>query len=549
VSKDLANTDKSDKAISKTSNFVKQAAILAAAVLIARFLGFLYRMPLTALIGNGGNGYYGAGYNVYLFLLILSSVGLPAAISKITAEHCARGEFSAAHVVFRVSLRVAFVSGFICAAALFLGARPISDLIGNRFIYYSMLALSPTVLIAALSAVFRGYFMGLGTSVPTAVSQVIEQIFNAVFSVVLAYFFMKIILSGVPPEALGAAGGTAGTGVGAMFGLISSYCIYLLLKNNVFRRVNADKTGYSYASDWQIAKKVIRTALPIITGTAIFSFSSIVDMLMANRLLMANGAHTRDQAVALYGLLTGKYVVLTTLPVSIATALAAVVVPTVAASVVKGDRAETENKINTSFRLAMLITIPAAVGMAVLGDPILAMLFPSYPDGGILLKVGAVSVVFLSLAQISTGILQGAGYLKTPAFAAFVGVLIKIPFNIFLIVIPSVNILGAVYSTIACYVAASAIDVFVIQKRLGSKLDFVSGVLKPLGAAACMGLVCYVAYYGAYAAVRSNAAACLISIALGIASYIWFMFVFGGFRRADVRLIPFFKRYAHLIRE
>jgi len=531
------------------SSFVKQAAILAAAVLVARFLGFLYRMPLTALIGDKGNGYYGAGYNVYLFLLILSSVGLPAAISKITAEHCARAQFSAAHDVFRVSLRVAFVSGFVCAAALFFGARPVSFLIGNQFIYYSMLALSPTVLIAALAAVFRGYFMGLGTSVPTAISQVIEQVFNAVFSVVLAYFFMKIIISGVPPDALGAAGGTAGTGVGALFGLISSYVIYILLKNRVFSHIKADNTGYSYASDWQIAKKVIKTALPIITGTAIFSFSSIVDMLMVNRLLMANGAHTADQAVALYGQLTGKYVVLTTLPVAVVTAMAAVVVPTVAASIVRGDKAGTESKINTAFRLSMMVTIPAAVGMAVLGDQMLAMLFPWYPGGGMLLKVGSVSVVFLSLAQISTGILQGAGRLKTPAAAALIGVLVKIPINIFLIVIPSVNILGAVISTIACYVAASAIDVLVIRKRLDTKLDFVSGVLKPLGASACMGLVCYIMYYTLFYATGVNVLACLGSILIGILAYVGFMLAIRGFKRADVQLMPFFRRYADMIKE
>ena len=165
---------------SRKSSFVKQAAILAVAGILVRVLGFLYRVPLTNMIGDEGNGIYSAGYYIYTFFLVMSSAGLPVAISKMVSEKISVGRFSAAHKIFKVSLWVAFTIGLIFSLLMYFGAKQLCDIIGSPDSYYTILTLSPTVCIVSVMAVFRGYFQGMNTTVPTALSQVVEQIFNEI---------------------------------------------------------------------------------------------------------------------------------------------------------------------------------------------------------------------------------------------------------------------------------------------------------------------------------------------------------------------------------
>ena len=163
-----------------SSSFIKQAAILASAGIIVRIIGFLYRWPLTNMIGDKGNAIYSAGYYIYTFLLILSSAGLPAAISKMVSERIAMKEYRNAHRVFKVSLFVSGIIGFLFMVILYVFAKPISEFVGSPESYWCIVSLSPTLFIVAIMSVYRGYFQGMNTMVQTSISQIVEQIFNAV---------------------------------------------------------------------------------------------------------------------------------------------------------------------------------------------------------------------------------------------------------------------------------------------------------------------------------------------------------------------------------
>ena len=164
----------------KTNSFVKQATILAGASFFVRFLGFLYRLPLTNLIGDEGNGIYSAGFYLYNFFLVMSSAGLPVAISKIISENIALGRYKNANKVFKVALIISSISGLFFSLVMFFSAKWFSNVINSPKSYYTILTLSPTVFIVSLISVFRGYFQGFGTTTKTAISQIIEQIFNAI---------------------------------------------------------------------------------------------------------------------------------------------------------------------------------------------------------------------------------------------------------------------------------------------------------------------------------------------------------------------------------
>ena len=167
----------------KSGSFIKQAAILAFASIMVRVLGFLYRIPMTNMIGDTGNAIYSAGYYIYTFLLILSSAGLPAAISKMVSERLAAGEYRNAHKVFQISLIISGMLGFLFMILMIVFAKRIAFFLNEEGTsYYCILTLSPTILIVAIMSVYRGYFQGMNTMLPTAFSQIVEQIFNAFFS-------------------------------------------------------------------------------------------------------------------------------------------------------------------------------------------------------------------------------------------------------------------------------------------------------------------------------------------------------------------------------
>ena len=520
----------------KGVGFVKQAAILAAASLMVRVLGFLYRLPLTDMIGDEGNGIYSAGFYLYNMFLIMSSAGLPVAISRMVAEKLALGEYTNAKKIFRVSMITASALGFVCMLIMLCFASQFCMIIKSERSFYCILTLAPTVFIVSVMAVYRGYFQGFGTTVPTAMSQLIEQVFNAVFSVFMAWFLMKTMTG--DKIAWGAAGGTAGTGIGAFAGLCTLFFAYYITRGSRKRRFAKDEGGYDIETGPQILKNLLKIAVPVITGTAIFSMTNLIDMAMVKDRLSAIGTYSDKEMDALYGLLTGKYVTLTTLPVSISTAIATAVIPSIASSLALKQHKAVQAKVDTTLRLTMMISIPAAVGLGVLGNQILMMLFPNHPEGGTLLRVGALSVIFLALSQISTGVLQGLGKVNAPAFNALWGSLAKIPVNYFLIAIPKINVVGAVISTTVCYMIASLLNFRALVKATKVAPDYVGMLVKPTVASAVMGVVCWGAYKLFYMILPSNTIATLFAVILAMFGYMAGMIAVKGFVRDDLQSVP-----------
>lgn len=514
----------------KRGSFVVQAAVLASASLIVRFIGFLYRLPMTELIGDEGNGIYSAGYYIYTFLLILSSAGLPAAISRLVSTRIAKGEYSNAHRVFRVAMAIGGTLGAIGMVILFVFAEPIANFVDNPASVYCIRTLAPTLLIVGFMSVYRGYLQGMNIMAPTAMSQIIEQIFNAVFSVLLAWILVK---QSIP---LGAAGGTAGTGIGAFAGLIVIIIFYCREKKQIYKNIRLEDRGIKQENNQEILKSIVFTAVPIIAGTAIFSITNLIDMKMVMSLLMSSG-YTESQANTLYGQLSGKYVTLTTLPVSISSAMATAAIPTIATSVTLGDKKMVKVKVNMALKLAMVISIPAAFGIGILADEILLMLFPTQHEGGALIVAGAVSVAFLSLCQIVTGVLQGIGKIQIPVIGALMGAVVKVILNAILIPIPSINVVGAVISTDVCYLVAAVFNLIMLTRITGVRPYYGQMLLKPTLCSIVMSIGC-LASYKLFDIVFGNTISTLLAIVVAIIIYLVTMLLINGITERDFESIP-----------
>ena len=233
------------------------------------------------------------------------------------------------------------------------------------------------------------------------------------------------------------------------------------------------------------------------------------------------------------------------MPVAISTAIATAVIPSIAASMARKEHKLVQAKVDTALRITMMISIPAAAGLGALGSQILAMLFPNYAEGGMLISVGSFSVIFLALSQISTGVLQGIGKVKTPAFNALWGALTKIPVNYILIAIPEINVVGAVISTTVCYIVCSILNFRALVKATNVKPDYVGMLVKPGIAAVAMSIGAIGGYYGIYAVIPSNTIATLIAIVFAVVVYFGAMVCVKGFKKEDLQMIPAVS-YTHL---
>ena len=212
--------------------------------------------------------------------------------------------------------------------------------------------------------------------------------------------------------------------------------------------------------------------------------------------------------------------------------------PNIAAAIVKGEKRLIEKKINLALKISMVVSIPAAIGMGVLSDQILKLLFPTYPAGGDLIKLGAASIIFLALSQINTGILQGIGKVKLPVISAIVGAILKIAFNMILIGRPSINVKGAIISTTICYAAASLMNLRFVVRETKIKPDINAGVIKPAIASGIMGIVCWAAYKVLFAVIGRNSISTIVAILIAIVVYAILVVVFRIMDEEEIETLP-----------
>ncbi|MFV0441391.1 MAG: polysaccharide biosynthesis C-terminal domain-containing protein [Lachnospirales bacterium] len=513
----------------KNNTMLSQGIILIIANIIVRFFGFIYRIPLANMMGDEGNAIYASSYNIYYFFLIISSASMPAVISKLVSERVAKKRYADAHKVYRVALTISTCLGFIFAVFLFVQADFIEDILRTEGTSLSIRVLAPTVFIVSLLASFRGYFQGLKNTVPTAISQVIEQVVNAVVSLIGAYFLIKY------SAAYGAAGSTLGTLFGACAGFITVYIIYLRNKKSIIKKVKLSKAK---ESGRDIVKAIFLTALPIIVGTAIFALTNILDNIMSMARLEASGAFTYSESVSLYGQLTGKFLVLTNLPISIATVFSASVIPSLAELRVHKRYREINRSINIAIKTVMIIAIPAAVGLTVLAKEIYLFLYPNYPDGYMIMYVGGISIIIIAFNQIIVSVLQGLNRLYLPLISTIVCVIIKTVLNYLLIAIPSVNIIGAAISTIVSYFIFLILDLYFLKRVVKTKIRYDIVFIKPLIASTAMGILCFVLNKLLFALTNSNTFSLLVTISVSVIFYFGFLVFIGSLSEKALRKVP-----------
>lgn len=542
--------------------FLIQGSILAVASIISRVIGLLYRSPMTLIIGDMGNDFYSTAYEVYSMMLLISSMSLPLAVSKLVSARMAKGEIKSAERVFKAALGFALISGAIACAIVFFGAEAFAALLKTPMAVFALKVLAPTLIIVAVLGVIRGFFQGLGNMAPSAVSQIVEQILNAIASIVGSYclfnYGLKIgtVLGNTEKyqAAYGAAGGTLGTGIGALFGLAFMVLIYIAYRTTFKKKLLHDKsrTKESYGS---IIWLLVCTIVPVLLSTFLYNFSSIL-----NQGLFKNFAtvqkYSPDEISIWWGVFSGKYRVLVNVPISIASALVSASVPAIASSYALGDKGEVVSKIGRATRFTMVIAFPCAVGMAALASPILQLLFKDSSElSAQMLMIGVISVVFYSLSTLSNGILQGINKMRVPVVNAIISLIAQAGFLALMMFAFRLNIYAVVWANVFFSILMCVLNQFWIRKATGYRDNILKVYILPLLCSAVMGVVVYFFYNGIMSFMKVNAVATILSIILGAVVYFVLMLLTKGMDRETLLDFPGGRKIAviaeklHLLRD
>ena len=528
------------------TNFLVQGSILAMASIISRVIGLIYRIPLTAIIGNKGNDYYGCAFEIYNILLIISSYSLPLAVSKLISADLSLGRKKNAYRVLKCALIFGLTTGTIAAGILFFGAEYITGTIMKTpYSIFAVKILVPILVVVAVLGVMRGFFQGLGTMMPSAISQILEQIANAIVSVWAAYVLFQYgtkvgNILGNPDNyaaAYGAAGGTLGTGVGAVVALLFVSFVLLtylkVFKRQMKRDRRANVDSYSY-----LFKILVITIVPVLLSTTIYNCNAILDQAIFKNIANIQG-YTANEISEWNGIYTGKYKTLINVPISIASSLAASSVPALTAAYTSGDKDGVRSQINTAIRFIMVVAFPCAVGMGVLASPILQLLFHDSSElAASMLQVGAMSIVFFSLSTLSHGLLQGINRMKEPVKNASIALVLHIGVLVALMFVLKLNIFAVVFANAFFGFMMCILNAYSVKKYSGYKQEFKRTFLIPGISAVVMGVVVFLVYKLILYVFRINSIATLISILFGVVTYAVFLLLLKGLTEEEIRKFP-----------
>lgn len=552
----MSETQTKRRTKSRGDDYIVQGSILAAAAVITKLIGVVYRIPLTNLLGDEGNGFYGYAYQVYAFALMISSLSLPTAVSKIVSMRVSVGQRRNAFRAFICSLLFAVIVGFVIAVAVFFGAGAISEHIMKAPLsVYALKVLAPGLFIVAVMAVLRGYFQGLGTMMPTAVSQVIEQIINAVVSIVGASVLFgagtragKKAGEELLGPAYGAAGGTLGTVMGALAGLMFLLFVLWLFRGGIRRQLKRDRSKEKEAYS-HILKVLVLTAVPVIFSTAIYNINQIIDLTVFNHIMSWQG-FSEQEYMALQGIYTGKYDPLINVPLSIPSAVSASIVPTLTAAVMNRQRRKVHNQIDQTLRIATIITVPSAVGIAVLASPLMVLL---YNDGSAtpanLLIIGAVVIVLYGWSSITNSVLHGLNYMSSPAKNAAAALVIHLIAFVVMLVVFRMNVYALVGSNIVFALIMCILNQLKIKKVCGYRINIRHMFLKPFIAAGIMGVSAYIVWFALDTLIGGRVIPTVTAICAAIVVYAVVILKSGGLSEDDILSLPMGGKLLHYIRK
>lgn len=528
----------------KNNSFLMQGMILAVAGIITRIIGIVYRIPVANILGTEGQGFYATAFSIYNIALLLTSYSLPLAVSKLISARVSKGERKNAMRIFKGALWFAFIVGSAVACIVFF----FSDFIAKTIMSmapsaYALRVLAPGLLIVAVMGVLRGFFQGMGTMMPTAISQILEQIVNAVVSIIGASYLLEMGKKAAEKAnndsvayAYGAAGGTLGTVCGALFGLLFLLFVMKIYSPTIKKQLKRDhsKKRESYRDIYMI---LLMTIAPVILSTAIYNISETIDIGMFGSIMAAQG-HSLKERSDLLGRFSSHYNVLINIPLAVANALGASLIPSLTAAVAVGNKKQIHSKIAMAIRFSMMIAIPSFVGFLVLANSILALLFNGNIDiSANMLRLGAITVVFYCMSTVTNAILQGLNKMTIPVKHGAISLGIHLVGLLIMLVIFKMGIYAVVASNIIFSLSMCILNARSLKHDAGYRQEVKNTFLIPSIASIVMGGAAFVIYFLCNLVISQNVAV-IIALIVAVLIYAVSLLKLGGLSSEEILALP-----------
>lgn len=515
--------------------------------LVVKVIGALFQIPLTNMVGATNMGIFNAAYRIYMTMLVISSVGLPAALSKMIAEATMLGKEREVRRIVRIAASIFIPAGAICTLLLFFGAGVFADMIANPSAQQAIAAIAPSVLMVSILSVFRGYYQGRSNMMPTAVSQVIEALGKLCLGLGFAVFAVSRSLDGSLIAAAIVLGITIGEVIAVLF-------VILYAAWGRTRRDSAPALSDSIRPSGTLFKCLLALTIPITINSAVMSLTDLIDLALINNRLTGAVGMTMTQANTYFGAYTSMAINFFSFPQTMVTAIAVSTLPAIASAKASQNFTKISKTMNTTFRMTMFITLPAGAGFLLLAGPILRLLYSKDTQlAAPLMQILGFAVPFVAIVAITNSILQALGRADLPLYSMFAGGILKLLTDYVLLGNPNIHIAGAPISTVACYALIALMNLIQISRLSHALPPFGKTVGRPLAATVGMGAATYISFMGlthllgATPGSSAEKLATLVAILVAMVAYAVLLVVLGAVEREDILMLPKGEKIADLL--
>ena len=548
----------------KKQTFLQGTAVLAMATVLVKLMGFLFKVPLNNIIGEDGFGYFNTAYDVYNVLLMISTTGLPVAMSRMISQAQTLGNHAQIKRIYRTSLYVFLTIGMVGSLGMLFFCRQLSVMVTtNENSWAAIAALAPCVLLICLVSAYRGFFQGQSNMTPTSVSQIFEAVTRLVVGLGRAWLVMKltgeaavraqgiVLASGETAQDYGDITLAAG---GAILGVTLGSLISVVYLHHKFRQSNQILSlgGGTAKSTRSTMKELLVIAVPITLGSAGLQIINLFDTMIYMRRLTGALQWTEKMADSAKGVYNFCQTVFA-LPCSFIPTITIAVIPAITASLTRKDLAEAKATSESSVRTMALIAMPCAAGLFVMAEPVIRLLCSTYTEDKIqlaatMLAILGLTVIFNSLVLLLNAIMQAHGDVVTPVVNMLIGGIIKIIVNYILVGQPNLNIVGAPIGTFICYISITALDLIAMKRHISARPAIFKNIIRPGLASAIMGAATFMVYRVLSNAISSWKLACLLSLAFAVVLYAVLVVFLRCLTYEDCMLLPKGEKIAKILR-
>lgn len=525
----------------KKQSFLHGTVLLAMSTAIVKIIGAFYSIPLNAIIGEQGFGYYSTAYEIYTVLLMISTAGLPVAMSRMISAASSLGNYRQVRKIYTVSRTIFLTLGLIGALLMTLFCRQLADFQEQPDAWAAIAALGPSCFLICLMSTYRGFFQGQSNMMPTSVSQVLEAVCKLVIGIAAAV----LILWYTQSYSLAAGG--------AIFGVTMSCLVSSIYLNHCFRKAYKDlpQSCEEVDSGKDIAKGLLAIAIPITIGSAGLQILTVLETkIYMSQLLQTLTQKQADIQKGIYNFTQKIF----NMPCAFITPITISVIPAITAQLTAGDHKAVKATEESAARVTALISAPCAVGLALLAEPITALL-GGYTGEKLalatnLMTVLGLCVIFNATVLLTNAIMQAHGHVNLPVINMFIGGVVKLVIIFILTGNPDIGILGTPIGSLMCYVCITILNLFSIRRVFPKAPAIIKNMLRSVIAALVMGAAAFGTWKGLIALLGdglSRVIACAVPILVGAVVYVIVAVKLKAITREDCLLLPKGEKIAKML--